>query len=164
MIGPRNRIAVGARLVADLVRIMADRYRTTAVVRSSDTVVIGRGHLARARYRGVSREGVDHRRRLVIHCDRLALAAAVAAAVGRMIGPRNGIEVGTHASRSLVSSVADRYRSTAIIRRSHRAVIGRRHFARARYRRVSREGVDHWRGLVIHRSEEHTSELQSRFG
>src|ERR1051326_235357 len=125
-------------------------HRSTAVVRRSDRAVIGRWHLAGARHRRISREGVDHRRRLIIHRDGLAAAGAVAAAVGRMIRAGDRVVVGAITSITLVRIVADRYRTTAVVRRSHTVVIGCWHFARARYRGVSREGVDHWRRLVIH--------------
>ena len=150
MVGAVNSIMVGAIARRNLIGIMADRHRPAAVVRRSHTVVIGRRHFARTRHRGVSRVGVDHRRRLIIHRDRLRMAAAIAAGIGRVIGPGDAVAIGATARRNLVRVMADRHRPTAVICRSHTVVIGRWHLARARHRRVGREGIDHRRGLVIH--------------
>src|SRR5207248_4488802 len=86
-------VTIVATARGNLVRIMRDRHRAVAVVVRSHTGVVGRGHFAGARYRAVARIRVDHRRSLVINSDVLDMIAAVAARIGRVIGPGNGVTV-----------------------------------------------------------------------
>ena len=151
VIGAADAIAVGATARGDLIGIVGDCHCTAAVVSRSDRAVIGGRHFAGARHRGVGWEVVDHRRCLIINCDGLALAAAVAAGIGSMIGPGDGIAIGATTRGDLIGIVRDSHRTAAVVSRTHRAVIGRGHCARARYRGIGREVVDRRRGGVIDR-------------